>query len=89
MTCVLFFLFLSLLSVKLGAISQPSLARRHPSDIRGMTWPSEGDDVMYEAGWQHKVKVATLSRRARVDRFFAQARAPALGWRDKVKLSAI
>lgn len=41
----------------MGAISQPSFPRRHPSDIRGMTWPSEGDDVMYEDAWQHKVKV--------------------------------
>lgn len=44
---------------------------------------------MYEAGWQHKVKVVTLSSRAIVDRFFAQARALALGMQNKVKLSAI
>lgn len=84
------FLFFSCpLSVQLGAISQPSLARRHPSDIRGMTWPSEGDDVMNEAGWQHKVKVVTLSCRAIADRFSAQPRVLALGMQDKVKLSAI
>lgn len=54
-----------------------------------MTWPSEGDDVMYEAGWEHKVRVVTLSRKAIADRFFAQPRVLALGMQDKVKLSAI
>lgn len=80
--------FFTPLSVRMGAISQ-SLPRRHPSDIRGMTWPSEGDDVMYEAVWEHKVKVVSLSRRVIVDRFFAQARVRTLGMQDKVKLSAI
>ncbi|XP_042251696.1 uncharacterized protein LOC121885929 [Thunnus maccoyii] len=40
----------------MGAITQLSLGGRHPSPIRGMTWPSEGDDVMNGAGWQHKRK---------------------------------
>lgn len=44
---------------------------------------------MYEAAWQHKVKVVSLSRRVIVDRFFAQARVWTLGMQDKVKLSAI
>lgn len=35
---------------------------------RGMTWPSEGDDVMNEAGWRHKVRLPTLSLRGRIDR---------------------
>lgn len=60
------------LEARMRAITQLSLGGRHTSPIRGMTWPSEGDDVMNVAGWQHKVKLATLSLRARVDRVFAQ-----------------
>lgn len=44
---------------------------------------------MYEAGWQHKVKVVALSCRVIVDRCYAQARALALGMQDKVKLNTI
>lgn len=62
------------LEVRMRAITQPSLGGGHPSPVRGVTWPSEGDDVMYEAGWQHKVRLATLSLRTRVDRVFAQTR---------------
>lgn len=77
--------FFTPLSVRMGAISQSSLPGRHPSDIRGMTWPSEGDDVMYEAGWEHKVKVVSLSRRAIVDRFLhRQGFGP---WGCKTRLS--
>lgn len=57
-----------LLEVRMRAITQPSLVGRHPSPVRGVTWPSEGDDVMYEAGWQHKVRLTTLSLRAIVDK---------------------
>lgn len=67
------------LEVRMRAITQPSLGGRHPSRVRGVTWPSEGDDVMYEAGWQHKVRLATPSLGARVDRVFAQTRRQALG----------
>lgn len=68
----------ALAEVRMGAITQLSLGGRHPSPIRGVTWPSEGDDVMNEAGWQHKVRLATLSLRARVDRVSAQKRTQAL-----------
>lgn len=71
-------MILPLLEVRMRAITQPSLVGRHPSPVRGVTWPSEGDDVMYEAGWQHKVRLATLSLRAIVDRVFAQRRRQAL-----------
>lgn len=70
---------MSHLEVRMRAITQLSLGGRHPSPIRGMTWPSEGDDVMNEAGWQHKVMLATLSLRARVDEVSAQTRREALG----------
>lgn len=66
------------IAARMRAITQLSLGRRHPSPVRGMTWPSEGDDVMDEAGWQHKVKPATPSLRARVDRVFAQSGKQAL-----------
>lgn len=72
------------LEVRMRAITQLSLGRRHPSPIRGVTWPSEGDGVMYEAGWQHKVRLATLSLRARVDRVFAQTRRQALGMQARL-----
>lgn len=67
------------LEVRMRAITQLSLGGGHPSPIRGVTWPSEGDDVMNEVGWQHKVRLAALSLRARVDRVHAQARRQALG----------
>lgn len=72
-----------LLEVRMRAITQPSLVGRHPSPVRGVTWPSEGDDVMYEAGWQHKVRLTTLSLRAIVDK------ERGLGNVGKVKLSDI
>ena len=72
------------LEARMRAITQLSLGGRHPSHVRGMTWPSEGDDVMNEAGWQHKVKLATLSLRARVDRVFAQRGRQALGMQARL-----
>lgn len=68
------------LGIRIGAITQLSLGGSHPSPVRGVTWPSEGDDVMNEAGWQHKVRVATPSLRAGVDRVYAQARMHAGPW---------
>lgn len=72
------------LKVRTKAITRLSLGGRHPSPIRGVTWPSEGDDVMYEAGLQHKVKLPTLSLRAQVDRVFAQTRRQALGMQARL-----
>lgn len=54
--------FCPLLEVRMRTITQLSLVGAHPSPVRDVTWPSEGDGVMYEAGWQHKVRMATLSR---------------------------
>lgn len=77
-------MILPLLEVRMGAITQLSLVGRHPSPVRGMTWPSEGDDIMYEAVWQHKVRLTTLSLRAIVDRVFAQTRRQALGMQARL-----
>lgn len=44
---------------------------------------------MNEAGWQHKVKLATLSLRARVDRVFCTKRERGLGNAGKVNLTDI
>lgn len=77
-------MILPLLEVRMGAITQLSLVGRHPSPLRGVTWPSEGDDIMYEAGWQHKVRLTTLSLRAIVDRVFAQTRRQALGMQARL-----
>lgn len=82
-------MILPLLEVKMRTITQPSLVGRHSSPLRGVTWPSEGDDVMYEAGWQHKVRLATLSLRVIVDKVFAQTRRQALGKQGKVNLNDI
>lgn len=41
----------------------------YPSPTRGVTWPSEGDDVMNEGGWQHKVRLHTLSLREELTGF--------------------
>lgn len=65
-------------------ITQLSLGGRHPSPVRGVTWPSEGDDVMNEGGWQHKVRLATLSLGARVDGVRAQGRRQALGMQARL-----
>lgn len=75
------------LEIGIRAITQLSLGGRHPSTLRGVTWPSEGDGVIDEAGWQHKVRLATQSLRPRVDRVFAPTRRQALGEQHKVYLS--
>lgn len=78
------------LEVRMRAITRLSLVGRHPSPVRGMTWPSEGDDVMNEVGWQHKVMLAALSLWARVDRVCAHTRRQGgLGNAGKVNLSDI
>lgn len=53
-----------------------------------MAWPSEGDGVMNEADWQHKVKPATPSLRAGVNRVCAVKEA-GLGNVGKVVLGDI
>lgn len=73
--------FCPLLEVRMRTITQLSLVGGHPSPVRDVTWPSEGDGVMYEAGWQHKVRMATPSHGAgggQIDRVFAQTRGQAL-----------
>lgn len=76
MTAAFFFLlffYLLLLKVRMRTITQPSLVEGHPSPTGDVTRPSEGDGVMYEAGWQHKVRTATLSRGGLwIDRVSAQ-----------------
>lgn len=72
------------LEVRMRAITQLSLGGRDPSPVRGVTWPSEGDDVMYEAGSRHKVRLATPSLRAGADRVYAQTRRQALGMRARL-----
>lgn len=48
------------LEVRIRAITQLSLGGSHPSPVQGVTRPSEGDDVMNEAGWQDKVRGGPL-----------------------------
>lgn len=72
------------LEVRMRAITQLSLGGQHPSPVRAMTWPSEGDDVMNEVGWRHKVRLGAPSLRARVDRVYAQRRRQALGMQARL-----
>lgn len=72
------------LEVRMRAINQLSLGGRHLSPIRGMTRPSEGDDVKNEAGWQYKVRLATLSLLANTDRVCAQTGSQALGMQARL-----
>lgn len=46
---------------RMRTITQASLVGGHPSPMGDVTGPSEGDGVMYEARWQHKVRMTTLS----------------------------